>query len=94
MKAIEKLRRFLKGKGSSSNIKDKKITYLDTKIDFTESKLEGDYVRVDFHLENGYIFQKKFEKMSPEYQNYWIYAKPGDEVTLHIYPDGIIRGIQ
>ncbi len=89
MNAIQKFQRFLSGKKIRQE-KGKNARYVDTVIKSVSKKEEGDILRVNFFLENGAIFQKKFkfhefEKMKNK--------NSGDEVTLVIYPDGIIRDI-
>ncbi len=61
-----------------------KIEYLLESEENEESKKDTAKIRV---------FLKRFNKYSTEYMNEWSRRKIGDEVTLLIYPDGIIRDI-
>lgn len=91
MKALKRLKMFLEGKRSLGI--GGKFDYEDTRItDISEKKSEEIYVKLEFVLESGRVFLKKFNRMSSEYLT-WAHKKPGDEVTLIIRPDGIIKDI-
>ena len=92
MKALKRLKMFLEGKRSLGI--GGKFDYEDTRItDISEKKSEEMYVKIEFVLESGRVFLKKFNRMSSEYLNKWAHKKIGDEVTLLIRPDGIIKDI-
>ena len=71
-----------------------KFEYEDTRIaDISEKKSEEMYVKIEFVLESGRVFLKKFNRRPSEYLKKWAHKKIGDELTLLIRPDGIIRDI-
>ncbi len=93
MKALERLKRFLSGKTNMEK-QEVEAEYLDTEIKSISVKKENErYVKLEFFLENDRVFLKKFDKLSSKYLKEWANKKIGDEVTLLIYPDGIIRDI-
>ena len=64
------------------------IFLVETRIQKIVRKKEDDEtVKMEFYLENGRVFLKKFDK-----SNLNIF-KVGDKIRLKIYPDGIIRDI-
>lgn len=69
-----------------------KVTYLKTKIEEVKVEEKGKFTKLEFYLQNGRVFQKRFLKHSLELQE-WLDKKTGDAVTLWVYPDGIIRNI-
>ena len=92
LKALERLKVFLEGKKITGI--GKKFKYEDTRITtISEKKSEEMYVKIEFVLESGRVFLKKFNRRSSEYLNKWAHKKIGDEVTLLIRPDGIIKDI-
>lgn len=92
MEALERLKRFLSGKRNETGVGGK-FKYEDTRIaDISEKKSEEKYVKIEFVLENGRVFLKKFDRMSLEFLK-WEHKKIGDEVTLLIRPDSIIKDI-
>lgn len=93
MKALERLKRFLSGR-VNGKMREIKEEYLDTEIKSVSVKKENErYVKLEFFLKNGRVFLKKFDKLSSDYLEEWSHKMKGDEVTLLIYPDGIIRDI-
>lgn len=93
MKALERLKRFLPGR-VNGKMREIKEEYLDTEIKSVSVKKENErYVKLEFFLKNGRVFLKKFDKLSSDYLEEWSHKMKGDEVTLLIYPDGIIRDI-
>lgn len=93
MKALERLKRFLSGK-TTGKMYEIKEEYVDTEIKSVSVKKEDErYVKLEFFLKNGRVFLKKFDKLSSNYMEEWSHKMKGDEVTLLIYPDGIIRDI-
>ena len=93
MKGLERFKRFLLGK-KVKTIGNERFKYENTKITgISEKKNEETYVKLEFVLESGRVFLKKFNKMSQEYLQEWKDKKIGDEVTLIIRPDGIIKDI-
>lgn len=93
MKGLERFKRFLLGKKVKTS-GNERFKYENTKITgISEKKNEETYVKLEFVLESGRVFLKKFNKMSQEYLQEWKDKKIGDEVTLIIRPDGIIKDI-
>ena len=63
------------------------IFLVETRIQKIVRKRENEEtVKMEFHLENGRVFLKKFDKSILPF-------KEGDIVRLKIYPDGIARDI-
>lgn len=91
MKALERLKMFLSGKRKVKM--NERVNYEPNKItSVSEKKNDEMYVKLEFLLENGRVFLKKFNKRSSEYSE-WAHKKSGDKVTLLIRPDGIIKDI-
>lgn len=64
------------------------IFLVETRIQKIVRKKEDDEtVKMEFYLENGRVFLKKFVKSNSNF------FKVGDKIRLKIYPDGIIRDI-